>query len=172
MKNCFSLFLMLLLLIDCQDKQESYPPVGQNKHQKSDMDVSIERNKAMNEFEREEIQKWIDKNDEEFYIMPLNYWVSIPDLSKREKTPLTDKVSFAFYLYDFDEILIYDKPISYRDIPIEKIPKLQAVRDVMQYLKIGEEATLLVPSALAYATQGDENKIEHDIPLIIKIKRL
>lgn len=171
MRILVSLCLMIFLL-SCQQKETSFAPVGQQKHQKTDLQISMDRNRELNAFERQEIEKWIAKSGEKFYKMPLNYWVDIDDLDQRAKKSLSEKVSFAFYLYDFDEVLIYEKPISFRDIPIEKTPKLQAVKDVMKYLKIGEEAMLLVPSVLAYGTYGDDKKIEHDIPLMIKIKRL
>lgn len=171
MRQIFSLSVILLFL-NCQPKQESFAPVGQKTHQKSDLDISMERNKSLNEFERQEIEKWIAKSGEKFYKMPLNYWSNTENLAQRKPISETEKVSFSFYLYDFDEVLIYEKPISFQDIPIEKIPKLQAIRDVMRYLKIQEETILLVPSVLAYGTYGDDRKIEHDIPLMIKIKRL
>jgi len=39
-------------------------------------------------------------------------------------------------------------------------------------MKKGEQATLLVPSVLAFGTYGDDEKIPNDMPLIIKIKIL
>ncbi len=50
--------------------------------------------------------------------------------------------------------------------------ELSAVENALRYMKDGEEVTLLVPSALAYGTYGDEKKISNDIPLIIKLKVL
>jgi len=49
---------------------------------------------------------------------------------------------------------------------------LKAIENALRYMKDGEEVTLLVPSSLAYGTFGDENKIDNDIPLIIKLKVL
>ncbi|PIE50187.1 MAG: hypothetical protein CSA38_04665 [Flavobacteriales bacterium] len=171
MKKNLILFSFLFLL-SCQEKQASFAPIGQQKKQKSEMRISMDRNRALNEIEREDIAKWIETSGGQYYLMPLNYWTDIENLSSREPNEVSEKVSFAFYLYDFDEVLIYKKPISYRDIPIEKIPDLEVMRDVMKYLKVGEEVNLLVPSILAYGTNGDGKKIGHDIPLIIKIKRL
>jgi FKBP-type peptidyl-prolyl cis-trans isomerase len=48
---------------------------------------------------------------------------------------------------------------------------LKAVENALRFIHDGEEVTLLVPSSLAYGTFGDE-KIDNDIPLIIKLKAL
>ncbi|MBN9337989.1 MAG: FKBP-type peptidyl-prolyl cis-trans isomerase, partial [Chryseobacterium sp.] len=50
--------------------------------------------------------------------------------------------------------------------------EMDAVEDVIRYLKKGEEAELLVPSVLAYGTYGDNKKVPNDMPLIIKVKVL
>jgi FKBP-type peptidyl-prolyl cis-trans isomerase len=49
---------------------------------------------------------------------------------------------------------------------------LKAVEDAVRFLNKGEEATLLVPSVLAFGTYGDDEKIPNDMPLIIKLKIL
>ena len=54
----------------------------------------------------------------------------------------------------------------------EKFEELKAVEDAVRYMKKGEQATLLVPSVLAFGTYGDDEKIPNDMPLIIKIKIL
>ena len=73
-------------------------------------------------------------------------------------------------MQDFDGTKVYSQPKGFRDIPIGKVNDIKAVENAVTKLKTGEEATLLVPSALAFGPYGDGNKIGNDIPLIIKLK--
>jgi len=144
-------------------------PVGQN-HSDSAMEVSKSRAKTLNEKERELISEWIKHQKVTFYSTSMNYWVDIKDFKKRSPRNKGEKVSYQYQLYDFTPSLIYEKPIRKSDQVIGKINDLMAVQDAIKYLKSGESATLLVPSVLAFGTYGDNDKIQNDVPLIIKIK--
>ncbi|MEZ7927020.1 FKBP-type peptidyl-prolyl cis-trans isomerase, partial [Cloacibacterium sp.] len=81
-------------------------------------------------------------------------------------------VSYEYDLYDFNQEKLYEKPNQNIDAPLGKFEELKAVEDAVRYMKKGEQATLLVPSVLAFGTYGDDEKIPNDMPLIIKIKIL
>jgi FKBP-type peptidyl-prolyl cis-trans isomerase len=75
-------------------------------------------------------------------------------------------------LYDFNQEKLYDKPTKNIEVQLGKFDELKAVEDAVRFLNKGEEATLLVPSVLAFGTYGDDEKIPNDMPLIIKLKIL
>ena len=81
-------------------------------------------------------------------------------------------VSYEYDLYDFNQEKLYEKPNQNIDASLGKFEELKAVEDAVRYMKKGEQATLLVPSVLAFGTYGDDEKIPNDMPLIIKIKIL
>lgn len=164
-------FISILSLIGCKRNNPVRPPVGGVLSQ-NDLDVSRNRMKNLNTLERQQIQDWIKNQDVAFFPTQLNYWTNVDDFDKRERRPDDTSISYSYDLYDFDQTKIYDQSISRRDARFGHFDELKAVENALRYMKDGEEVTLLVPSALAYGTYGDENKISNDIPLIIKLKAL
>lgn len=163
------LFLIPVLSIIACKKEIAYPPVGKTaKH--SALEDSKERTRNLNGVERRLIEEWIKNQEENFVTMPLNYWVNKEDFASRPETNPQELISYMYFMYDFDGNQVYEKPKGFQDVPIGKIDDLRIVQDALQYMKKGEEVTLLSPSVLAYGTRGDGNKIDHDIPLIIKLK--
>ncbi len=167
MKNL--VFILLLSLLGCNKKIQTYPPVGGVVSEK-DLGVSKERSKNLNQIEREQIQEWIVTQNVKYYPTSLNYWVDVADFNKRARKPNETVVSYEYVLYDFDQTKIYNQPLGKTDVRLGHFDELKAVEDALRYAKPNEEISLLVPSALAYGTYGDEKKIGNDIPLIIKLK--
>ena len=162
------LFFVLPLIIAC-NKPQVYQPVGGVLTPK-DMQVSKNRARGLNEKERIQIKDWMAEQSERYYPATLNYWVNIPDFATRSAATDGTHVSYSYDLYDFSPSKIYDQSIVREDQIIGKSADLTAVQDAVKYLKKGEEATLLVPSVLAYGTYGDNKSIQNDVPLIIKIR--
>ena len=104
--------------------------------------------------------------------MGMNYWVNIEGLEKKPRKNNGEKVSYQYDIYDFDRTKLYDSSIQNTDVEFGHFKEMDAVEDVIRYLKKGEEAEILVPSVLAYGTYGDSKKISNDMPLIIKVKVL
>jgi hypothetical protein len=167
MKNIFLLFAFFLL--SCAKNTQVHPPVGGLLSQK-DLENSRNRSKQLNNLERNQIIYWIRNQNERFYPMALNYWVNKENLIFEKKKADGKSVSYQYDIYDFDEAKIYLESVIKKNVKLGKYQDLKAVENVVRYLKSGEEATLLVPSVLAFGTYGDNNKIANDIPLIIKIK--
>lgn len=163
------IFISLLGLVSCHKNVQTHPPVGGILSQK-DLDVSKERTKKLNTIERQQIQEWISGQPEKFYTMPLNYWVNKEGFSKKEKKEVGEIISYKYDIYDFDMKKVYEHSIQYNNARLGKMEELKAVEDALYYIDNGEEVTLLVPSSLAYGTYGDEDKIDNDVPLIIKLK--
>lgn len=164
-------FFSILFLISCQQKQQVHPSVG-GILTENDLDISKNRAKNLNITERKQIQDWINHQNKEFYSTGLNYWIDIKESELRSKKSDGDLVSYEYYLYDFNQEKLYETPTKYIDAKLGKFQDLKAVDDAVRFMKKGEEATLLVPSVLAFGTYGDDEKIPNDMPLIIKLKIL
>lgn len=165
------LFISVISLLSCNRNVQSHPPVG-GVLSKKDLDVSKDRMKNLNSIERNQIQQWIGMQSVKFYPTQLNYWVTAEGFDKRVGREDNSLISYSYDLYDFDDTKIYDEPVARRDAKFGHFDELKAVENALRFIHDGEEVTLLVPSALAYGTFGDEKKINNDIPLIIKLKAL
>lgn len=163
------LFLSVFSIISCSKNTQVHPPVGGLLSQK-DLEISRNRSRSLNENERAQIKDWIKNQDEKFYPMALNYWVNKENLPQTPRKAEGTSVSYQYDIYDFDEAKIYPETVVKKDVKLGKFSDLKAVENAVHYLKSGEEATLLVPSGLAFGTYGDNKKISNDVPLIIKIK--
>lgn len=166
-----ALVFLIIVLVSCAKNTQVHPPVGGILSEK-DLQVSKNRAKNLNLMERNQIQDWINQQDEKFFTTGLNYWVNIDNFEQREKKNDGDLVSYQYDLYDFNQEKLYNEPTRNVDAQLGKFDELKAVDDAVRYLKKGEEATLLVPSVLAFGTYGDDEKIPNDMPLIIKLKIL
>lgn len=161
----------VFLMISCVKNAQVHPPVGGVLSEK-DLEVSKNRAKNLNLMERKQIQDWIDHQEKKYYSTGLNYWTDVENSESRVKKNDGDLVSYEYYLYDFNQEKLYETPTKYIDAKLGKFQDLKAVDDAVRYMKKGEEATLLVPSVLAFGTYGDDEKIPNDMPLIIKLKIL
>lgn len=164
MKKIF--WFLPVIILSCT-QQPVHPPVGSVLSQK-DLQVSKDRSRSLYELERKQITDWIAQQNKKYYVNGLGYW-SDKDLSQNLKRKDGERLSYQYEIYDFDRVKIYDEPKTAKDVYLGKFEDLKAVDDALRYLKPGEEATLLVPSLLAYGTYGDNDKIPNDMPLIIKL---
>lgn len=161
------IFWFLPVIIFSCTKKPVHPPVGSVLSQK-DLQVSKDRSRSLYELEKKQITDWIAQQNKKYYVNGLGYWID-KDLSQNLKRKDGERLSYQYEIYDFDRVKIYDEPKTAKDVYLGKFEDLKAVDDALRYLKPGEEATLLVPSLLAYGTYGDNDKIPNDMPLIIKL---
>lgn len=163
------LLFSILAFAGCKRNTTIYPPVGGVLSQ-SDLKTSKERTKNLNSMERQQIQDWISGQKTKYYPTKMNYWVDVVGFDEREKQADGTTVSYSYELYDFDMTKIYEKSFARKNARFGHFDELKAVENALRYMKQGEEITILVPSPLAYGTFGDQNKIDNDVPLIIKLK--
>ena len=162
--------MVVLFALSCGRKQ-SHPPVGGILTEK-DLSISKNRAKSLNEMERAQISDWIASQDMKFYPMQMNYWINVPNLNSQPRKKDGQEVSFLYEIYDFDQTKLYEKPIVYQDAALGKFEVIKALDDAIRYLPQNSQATLLIPSVLAFGTYGDNDKISHDMPIIVKLKML
>lgn len=162
---------ILILTASCAKQTPAQHPEEQFMSE-SELEVSKNRTKELNTLERNQIEDWIKSQNVKYYPMGMNYWVNIENLEKNYRKNNGEKVSYQYYIYDFDRLKLYDTPVENINVEFGHFKEMDAVEDVIRYLKKGEEAELLVPSVLAYGTYGDNKKVPNDMPLIIKVKVL
>ncbi|OJX30979.1 MAG: hypothetical protein BGO86_00880 [Chryseobacterium sp. 36-9] len=162
---------ILILTASCAKQTPAQHPEEQFMSE-SELEVSKNRTKELNTLERNQIEDWIKSQNVKYYPMGMNYWVNIENLEKNYRKNNGEKVSYQYYIYDFDRVKLYDTPVENINVEFGHFKEMDAVEDVIRYLKKGEEAELLVPSVLAYGTYGDNKKVPNDMPLIIKVKVL
>ena len=165
------IILSSLVLMSCAQNTQSHPPIGGFLSEK-DLATSKNRAKNLNDTERAQIQDWIQNQDEKFYPMSINYWVNVENLQQNPRRNEGDTISYQYEIFDFDGVKLSDAPKKLMNVQFGHFEELKAVEDALRYLETNEEATLLVPSVLAFGTYGDNKNIANDMPLIIKIKVL
>ena len=166
------IYIISIFAISACAKQNPVQNLGEQFISESEMEVSKNRTKELNTMERNQILDWIKSQDVKYYPMGMNYWVNIEGLEKLPRKNNGEKVSYKYDIYDFDRTKLYDSSIQNENVEFGHFAEMDAVEDVIRYLKKGEEAEILVPSVLAYGTYGDNKKISNDMPLIIKVKVL
>jgi len=167
-----TIFISSLILFASCAKQTPVQNPGEQFMSQDEMEISKNRTKDLNTLERTQIQDWIKSQDVKYYPMGMNYWVNKEGLEKLPRKNNGDKVSYQYDIYDFDRTKLYQNPVGNTDVVFGHFKEMDAVEDVIRYLKKGEEAEILVPSVLAFGTYGDGKKISNDMPLIIKVKVL
>ena len=167
-----TIFISSMILLSACAKQNPTQNTGEQFISESDMEISKNRTKDLNTLERTQIQDWIKSQDAKYYPMGMNYWVNLENLESLPRKNNGDKVSYQYDIYDFNRTKLYQNPIGNTEVVFGHFKEMDAVEDVIRYLKKGEEAEILVPSVLAYGTYGDGKKISNDMPLIIKVKVL
>lgn len=165
------ILLSSFLLLSCVQNTQTHPPVGGFLSEK-DLNTSKNRAKNLNATERVQIQEWINNQEVQFYPMSINYWVNVENLLQNPRRNEGDSISYEYEMFDFDGVKLSDEPKKRINVQFGHFEELKAVEDALRYLPQNQEATLLVPSVLAFGTYGDNDKIPNDMPLIIKIKVL
>ncbi len=163
--------LLLVSAASCSKQTPVYPQKDQFLSE-DEMTISKNRSKELNNLERAQIEDWIKSQNTKYYPMGMNYWVNIENLENHHRKNTGEKVSFQYFIYDFDRVKLYDTPVENINVELGHFHEMDAVEDAVRYLDKGQEAELLIPSVLAYGTYGDNKKISNDMPLIIKLKAL
>lgn len=168
------LFLMLLLSIGCQQKEEARRPLTQSKL--SSINTSIERNIEVVKDEEGFFKNYIATDTSNTYTNSKNgFWYTyIARQLKDSIRPQTgDLVNYTYAVHSINDSLIYSNNeignLTYR---IDKEDILPILRHSLKMMKANETIKVLSPSALAYGYVGDQKKIKKNQPLIFTITLL
>jgi len=170
MKRLLILTLASALLYGCKSPEARRPVTVKTG---SFIDASVERNKRLNENERNIIQELIQKDKGAEYIASENgFWYRYN--TKVEDDSITpefgDIVNFKYDVSDLNGNTIYTKEeLKTRDYAMDKEELFSGLREGLKLMKAGETVTFLFPSQKAYGYYGDTNKIGTNVPLICNV---
>ncbi len=163
------LVISTLLVLSCAKKSPVYE-AGSATMSSNEIEVSKNRSKNLNIQERHQIENWIKNQDQKYYPMGMNYWVNVENLDKNYKKVDGEKTSYSYDIYDFDMVKLYTDAKINKDVVFGRFDELSPIEDALRYLDKDQNVILLLPSALAFGTYGDNNKIDTDMPIIIKLR--
>lgn len=169
-KYCL-LFLGVLSLVACQEKQQPRPIIAQKSGHI--LAESMQRNADLTQEQQELFLNYIQKHNQEqynhnqkgFYYTYLKRHVKDSIVAKPG-----DKVLFSYQISDLKDSVIY----SYDQIgslyyTMDKEEILPILRQSLKLMKQNEVIKVLAPSELAYSYLGDTKKISKNQPLLFTI---
>ncbi len=163
------LIFSVLMLINCK-KSTVYKKVeyGNDEFLKN----SQQNYKTLHAEEKTFIKSWIAKHpDTNFSETTQGFWVNVSKDAKTENAKKTDIILYDKQIEDFSGNIIYNfQEKTNQKLILGKSYEIRGVEYAMYNLSEGDEATLLIPSSLAYGLYGDEEKIGENIPIIVHLK--
>lgn len=170
MKRLLILTLASTLLFGCKSPEARRPKTVKTG---SFIDASVERNKKLNETERNAILELIQKDETAEYIASENgFWYSYNTKIDEDniKPGFGDIVNFKYNISDLNGNTIYtQEELKTRDYAMDKEELFSGLREGLKLMKAGETVTFLFPSQKAYGYYGDTNKIGTNVPLICNV---
>ena len=170
MKKKIPFILFCFFFHICCNQPKSRDPI--NSIKKNFFDKSVKRNINIQKKEKEIFLKIIEKDSESKYIISnKGFWFKILKPTKNNMKPKSgDKVEFIYNIFDIKGNDIYlDDNLKLISYIVDKEEIIPALRYGIKELKVGENASFLIPSFLGYGYQGDGEKIISNQPLIMEI---
>lgn len=170
MKFILRLVILLLVFTSCKSPEARKPITVQSG---SFIKESAERNRKLNERERNRIETMMSEHPEHEYIASKSgFWYFYH--TKVEVDTITagfgDIVNFDYSVKDLNGTTIYSKEeIGNQDYAMDQEELFTGLREGLKLLKPSESATFLFPSQKAYGYYGDNNKIGTNIPLVCRV---
>ena len=169
-KNLTIAILSCLTFLSCSKNPPQYPTTYTGE---GFMEYSKKFNKDLKNLENQYFEEYI-KNHPEYEFVNTNAGF------KMSKTEMTDKltqdkdtVSYIYNVKDLQDSIIYDaKTIGKKTEVMGQTNTIIGIEYALKRMKPGEKSILLLPSSLAYGTNGDGKNIGINQPLIIEIELL
>lgn len=166
---CIS-FIGLLTLFSCKEP-EARLPISQSKS--SQINKSIELNKALIEDEESLIKKYIEQDSIKQYLNTSSgFWYTYNErhLEDTYHPKSGDLVTYTYSVSDLNNTVLYtETEIGTLRYLVDQEDQLKGIRHAIKLLKKGEKASFLFPSHLAYSYTGDNNKIGKNQPIIVNL---
>lgn len=157
----------MVFCFSCKSPEARIP---ENVQSGSFLKASAERNKKLNEREREQIQSIIKSNPDKEYIASKSgfwYYYNTQIESDTIQPKFGNVVNFTFDVSNIQGEKIYED--TNKTYIMDKEELFTGLREGLKLLKPTETATFLFPSQKAFGYYGDELKIGTNIPLICKV---
>ncbi len=167
MKCLLVIFSISILCFSCKSPEARMPESVQSG---SFLKESAERNKKLNELERNHIKEIIKSNPDKTYIASESgfwYYYNTKIESDSVKPQFGDVVDFDYNTSNIEGVEIYPK--VNKSYVMDKEELFTGLREGLKLLKPTETATFIFPSQKAFGYYGDDNKIGTNIPLICEV---
>ena len=132
--------------------------------------ASAERNKKLNEHERQQIQDIIKSNPNKNYIASESgfwYYYNTKIENDTIQPQFGSVINFTYDISNLEGDEIYAK--TTKTYVMDKEELFTGLREGLKLLKPSETATFIFPSQKAFGYYGDEYKIGTNIPLICEV---
>ncbi|MBR9915037.1 MAG: gliding motility-associated peptidyl-prolyl isomerase GldI [Algicola sp.] len=170
MKLFLKLLILTLVLVGCKSPEARQPVTVTSG---SFIKESAERNKKLNQRERQRIEAIMAQNPEFDYVASeTGFWYYYHTKVERDTiTPgFGDIVNFDYDVRDLQGRTIYsEQEIGTQNYAMDQEELFTGLREGLKLLKPSESATFLFPSQKAYGYYGDNHKIGTNIPLMVKV---
>ncbi|MEH1006885.1 MULTISPECIES: gliding motility-associated peptidyl-prolyl isomerase GldI [Winogradskyella] len=167
MKNLLLIFILSTLCFSCKSPEARMPESVQSG---SFLKASAERNKKLNEHERQQIQDIIKSNPNKNYIASESgfwYYYNTKIESDTIQPQFGSVINFTYDVSNIEGDEIYAK--TTKTYVMDKEELFTGLREGLKLLKPSETATFIFPSQKAFGYYGDEYKIGTNIPLICEV---
>ncbi|WP_430467756.1 gliding motility-associated peptidyl-prolyl isomerase GldI [Winogradskyella ouciana] len=167
MKNLHIIIIVMLLCFGCKSPEARMPESVQSG---SFLKESAERNKKLNEKEKNLIQSIIKNNPDKNYIASESgfwYYYNTKVEGDTIQPEFGDIVDFDYNISDINGNEIYD--VENRTYVMDKQELFTGLREGLKLMKPEESVTFIFPSQKAYGYYGDDKKIGTNIPLICEV---
>lgn len=171
MNKLLVLGIIFLTYFNCKSPEARRPITVSSG---SFIDVSVERNKKLNEKEESLIESIISKDTTNEYIASNNgfwYFYNTKIENDTLATPdFGDIVNFDYNTKELNGSLIYSKEENKtQNYVMDQQELFTGLREGLKLMKIGETVTFLFPSQKAFGYYGDNNKIGTNVPLMCEV---
>ncbi|MBP5318520.1 MAG: FKBP-type peptidyl-prolyl cis-trans isomerase [Paludibacteraceae bacterium] len=168
---CLLLLPLVLWLGACHRNR---PQIPSNKEVE---DVEAERmlryNQLCIEAEQNEIRAYLDSVAPDMIAVKDGFWYRIDSVGTGDSIRKNQTVSLLYSLELLDGSVCDDSGVSgAKKIKVGARQDIKALDLALPLMKRGSEATLLVPSYLAYGVPGDRRCVPSRCPIVLRIKVL
>lgn len=167
MRNLLIIVVLSLVCFNCKSPEARMPESVQSG---SFLKESAERNKKLNEKEKEQIQNIINSNPDINYIASESgfwYYYSVKIENDTLQPQFGDIINFNYNVSNINGDKIYDN--TNRTYVMDKQELFTGLREGLKLMKPEEKITFIFPSQKAFGYYGDDNKIGTNVPLICEV---
>lgn len=168
--NSLLILLVLLGSFACRRNPPQYPTVFSND---GFLEYSKRFNKDLVELENDQFIEYMQTHPGDFIQTSAGFYMTRTELDTLETVQDRDTIAFTYRMDKLNDSVIYNfDEIGRKTIVMGQSNMIPGIEYALKRMTPGEEATVLVPSTLAYGLEGDGASIGPDQPLIIYLKLL
>jgi gliding motility-associated peptidyl-prolyl isomerase len=170
MKNSIFSILFLAMVVSCMNPQPRKPIT--HKSSSNYLKESIDLNKELNLKEEKAFQELMELDSLNTYRnSSYGFWYKVEFKSDATYFPKKgDELHFSYEVSDLNSEIIYSfDEIGLQKYYFEEQEIISGLREGLKLMNEGDVVTFLFPSHKVFGYLGDQNKIEVNQPLIIKI---